>query len=150
MDIHLRIHGCERMCFKNLPGAVIGQDFVDPLLGRVELLLLPGSCDALHPAADPGPAAAAQVPQPAGQEEEEQAHPRPQRRGLTAGETWCIKIWILLIHNQASTGTMGVIFIIFLFWNLCAVTCRTIITNVTGSMEESLPNREEGQQIIVR
>ena len=91
------------MCFKNLPGAVIGQDLVDPLLGRVELLLLPpGSCDALHPAADPGPAAAAQVPQPAGQEEEEQAHPRPQRRGLTAGETWCIKIWILLIHNQAS------------------------------------------------
>ena len=39
---------------------------------------------------------------------------------------------------------MGVIFIIFLFWNLCAVT------NVTGTMEESLPNQEEGQQIIVR
>ena len=133
------------MCFKNLPGAVIGQDLVDPPLGGVELLLpLLDSCDVLHPAADPGPAAAAQVPQPAGQEEEEQAHPRPQRRGLTAGETWCIKVWILLIQNQASTGTMGVIFIIFLFWNLCAVT------NVTGSMEESLPNQEEGQQIIVR
>ena len=91
---YLRIHGCECVCFKNLPGVLIGQDLVDPPLGGVELLLPPAG----H-IGDDGPAGdCTQVPEQAAEEDDEEDDPHPERYGLGPGEAW---LWIVRIHTSS-------------------------------------------------
>ena len=53
--------------------------------------------------------------------------------GFSRGES--IALWVGVI--------LFVIFLTCLFWNLCAVTCRTIITNVTGRRKKKLNPTEK-------
>ena len=115
---YLRIHGCERMCFKNLPGVLIGQDLVDPLLGRVELLLPPAG----H-IGDDGPAGdGTQVPEEAAEEDDEEDDPHPERYGLGPGEAW---LWIVRIHTSS---------------------CSPVTTSIPGVCAGLDTGHEDGQQ----
>ena len=59
--------------------------------------------------------------------------PHDPEPGFSRAES--IALWVGVI--------LFVIFLSCLFWNLCAVTCRTIITNVTGRRKKKLNPTEK-------
>ena len=113
-----------RVCFdiENHPGSLIGQNLVEPLLGRIEL----------HPPhiGDEGPAGdSTQVPEQAGEEDDphpqryggslvlDQKDPHLDEPGLSSGESAALWAGVSLLLLLLTCG----------LWNVCG-SCRTRIT----------------------